>query len=427
MCEESANVGGMRARYGTTLSRKAFLGTTAAATALATLRARARAAMTGARIMLGDDVLLADAWRDLRDARIGIITNQSGVTSRLESVVDALRRNPALRVTALFAPEHSLRGDRPAGSYVPSYTDERTGLPVYSLYGPTRIPDAHMLANVDVLLFDIQDVGCRTYTFVSTMAEAMKAARMHDKEIWILDRPNPIGGAMVEGPVLEPRYASFIGLYPVAMRHGMTIGELARLYNEAFGIGARLRVIPMRGWRRSMLWNETGLAWVPTSPNIPTWQTTLLYPATGLLDGTGLNNGVGTAAPFAYAGARDVDSFAYARHLAEAQIPGIRFMPASWSPLCGAAHATEFHGVELMIADAARFPAVRTAVELIVAMRETAPRVVRPKRATMDRNWGTAAVREGIEAGFDTERIVRDWEPRLAAFRRLRERYLLYD
>ncbi len=208
-----------------------------------------------------------------------MIANQSGVTSRLESIVDAIRRHGAIRIKAIYAPEHGFRGDRNAGASVASYVDSQTHLPVYSLYGASRHPSAAMLEGVDVLLFDIQDVGSRAYTYISTMAYAMQSARTYGKEFWVLDRPNPIGGAVVEGPVLEPAYESFIGLYPIPIRHGMTVGELATLFNERFGIGAKLRVVRMNGWRRSMIWPDTGLQWVQTSPNIPTWQTTVVSSA----------------------------------------------------------------------------------------------------------------------------------------------------
>ncbi|MDQ2817261.1 MAG: DUF1343 domain-containing protein, partial [Candidatus Eremiobacteraeota bacterium] len=275
-----------------------------------------------AHVVLGDEVFLNETWRELNGRCVGVVTNQTGVTSRLEPLVDAIRNNGHICLKAIFAPEHGLRGDRPAGAYVESYTDERSGLPVYSLYGPTRHPTRAMLDGIDVLLFDIQDVGSRAYTYISTMAYVMQTAKAQGKEVWILDRPNPIGGEIVEGPVLDPKFSSFIGLYPIAMRHGMTVGELARMFNDRFGIGCALRVIAMRGYRRSMLWPDTGLAWVPTSPNIPRWETALLYPGLGLIDDAGLNNGVGSTEPFGYAGAERLDAFALADYLNEREIPG---------------------------------------------------------------------------------------------------------
>ncbi len=286
------------------MQRRAFLASVGAlcapATALRAVRASATA-LPSANITLGDEVFLTQTWRELNGRRVGVITNQTGVTSRLVTLVDAMRRNPAIKLSAIYAPEHGFRGDRTAGSYVPSYTDAATRLPVYSLYGPTRHPSEAMLHDVDVLLFDIQDVGSRAYTFISTMAYGMQSAAAQGKEFWVLDRPNPVGST-VEGPVLEPAESSFIGLYPIAMRHGMTVGELARLFNDHFGIGVKLRVISMRDYTRTMVWPDTGLQWVPSSPNIPTWQTTFPYLCTGLIDSSGVNGGVGTTKPFFYAG-----------------------------------------------------------------------------------------------------------------------------
>jgi uncharacterized protein YbbC (DUF1343 family) len=380
-----------------------------------------------ANITLGNETFLAQTWRELGTRRIGVITNQTGVTSRLESLVDAIRRNPALRLNAIYAPEHGFRGDRTAGSYVPSYVDTSTGLPVYSLYGPTRHPSEAMLRDVDVLLFDIQDVGSRAYTFISTMAYAMQGAAAHDKEFWVLDRPNPVGGALVEGPVLEPGEASFIGLYPIAMRHGMTVGELARLFNDRFGIGAKLRVIPMRNYTRAMIWPDTGLQWVPSSPNIPTWQTTFPYLCTGLIDNAGVNGGVGTTKPFFYAGGDAVEPDVLANRLNARNIPGVYFRPASWSPIAGFWAAKELRGVELMIVEPRAFEAVRSAVEILCAVRDTSPRQIEVKEpAALDRDWGTTSLRLGLTSGKSADAIIADWRPHLEAFGELRSRYLLY-
>ena len=237
-----------------------------------------------------------------------------------------------------------------------------------------------MLAGIDVLVFDIQDVGSRAYTYISTMAYAMQSARQYGKEFWVLDRPNPIGGAIVEGPVLEPAYESFIGLYPIPMRHGMTVGELAALFNDHFGIGARLRVIRMNGWHRSTLWPDTGLQWVPTSPNIPTWQTTFVYPGTGLLDSMGINNGSGWTKPFFLAGALGIDATHLADVLNRRNLPGVWFRPIAWSPLAGFWKERELTGVELIVFDPRRFLAVRSAVEILVAVRDIAPHAL-----TLDR------------------------------------------
>lgn len=379
-----------------------------------------------AAVTLGNEVFLQESWRDLKGRCVGIVTNQTGVTSQLESIVDAVRKNPQICVKAIYSPEHGLRGDQPAGANVASYVDPRSGLPVYSLYGKTRRPTAEMLDGVDVLLFDIQDVGSRAYTYVSTMAYAMEAAKEFHKEIWVLDRPNPTGGEIVEGPVLDPRFTSFVGLYPVAFRHGMTVGELARMFNDAFGIGADLRVIEMRGWRRSMFWPATGLAWVQTSPNIPEWDTTLVYLGTGLIDEAGINNGVGSTKPFKYAGAYGLDGARLADYLNARPIPGVFFRAASWTPIAGFWTGKTLGGVELVVTNPRTFRAVRSAVEILAAARAVDPGLLVIHAEALDRDWGTDTLRLGLTAGLPPERIVRSWDPQVAAFRTLRARYLLY-
>jgi len=385
------------------------------------------AALPAADVTLGDEVFLGQSWHELDGRRVGVITNQTGVTSKLESIVDAIRRNPAIRLAAIYAPEHGFRGDRTAGAYVPSYTDPTTHLPVYSLYGPTRHPSEAMLRDVEVLLFDIQDVGSRAYTFISTMAYAMQSAAQQGKEIWILDRPNPVGGAIVEGPVLEENEESFIGLYPIAMRHGMTVGELAHLFNEHFGIGAKLRVIAMRGYTRSMIWPDTGLQWVQSSPNIPTWETTFPYICTGLIDSSGVNSGVGTTKPFFFAGGFELDGDELAGRLNALDLPGVYFRPAAWSPVAGFWTGKELSGVELMIFEPRTFLAVRTAVEILCTVRAISPRTIDARRpASIDRDWGTSSLRTRLLAGDSAQAILAAWQPRLDRFKALRSRYLLY-
>jgi uncharacterized protein YbbC (DUF1343 family) len=384
------------------------------------------APMPAAAVTLGDEVFLQEAWRELKGRCVGIVTNQTGVTSQLESIVDAARRNPQICVKAIYSPEHGLRGDQPAGAYVPSYVDARSGLPVYSLYGKTRHPTAEMLDGVDVLLFDIQDVGDRAYTYVSTMAYVMEAAKEFHKEVWILDRPNPIGGEIVEGPVLDPRFKSFVGLYPIALRHGMTVGELARMFNEQFGIGADLHVIKMRGWRRSMFWPATGLAWVQTSPNIPEWDTTLVYPSTGLIDEAGINNGVGYTKPFKYVGALGLDGTRLAEYLNARPIPGVFFRAAWWTPIAGFWSGKTLGGAELIVTNPRAFRAVRTAVEILCAVRALSPGLLAVHPEALDRNWGTDTLRLGLSGGLGPEQIVRAWEPDVQSFRSQRARYLLY-
>lgn len=376
---------------------------------------------------LGDDVFLNGAWRELAGGGVGIITNQSGVTSQGESIVDAVRRRTQLDVRAIFAPEHGLRGDRPAGAAVSSYVDSQTGLPVYSLYGATRHADASQLAGIRTLLFDIQDVGSRAYTYISTMAYAMQTARARSIAFWVLDRPNPVGGVTVEGPVLQPAFSSFIGLYPVAMRHGMTVGELARLFNDRFGIGAQLQVVPMRGWQRSMVWPDTGLRWVRTSPNVPQWQTTFVLLCTGLIDNAGINNGVGTDTPFFLAGTLGLDGNALADAMNAHQLPGVSFEAARWSPTAGFWKDRTLNGVRLSVVDPASFLPVKTSVSLLVTIRQIAPHAIVVKGpAALDRDWGTDALRLGLQHGLSTDAILAQWNARTSNFQALRTKYLLY-
>jgi uncharacterized protein YbbC (DUF1343 family) len=409
------------------VNRRALLAGAAAALA-APSAARAAQQLTASatpRIALGDDVFVRDAWRELRGRTVGIVTNATGALSTGEPLIDAIHRNGQIAVKALFGPEHGIRGTAGAGETVGSSVDEGTGLPVYSLYGPTRHPTAAMLDGIDVLLFDIQDVGARPYTYVSTMAYIMESAAQHGKEVWVLDRPNPIGGIAMDGPILDPKYKSFVGLYPIPERHGMTVGELARLFNDRFGIGCSLRVIPMQGWTRGMLWPDTGLSWIPTSPNIPYARTTLVYLATGLVDEAGVNNGIGTARPFEYAGGYGYDAAALRDVLAARKIPGVEFEPTEWVPIRGFWKDKTLAGVTLNVTDPRVFPCVRTAVELIAAARAQGKYHVAHQQI-MDRDWGTDAVRLALDSGASPDAIVASWRPQLAAFSALRSKYLLY-
>ncbi|HEY1656103.1 MAG TPA: DUF1343 domain-containing protein [Candidatus Tumulicola sp.] len=408
------------------MRRRTFLASSAAFAAAGTALPVRAEPLPRAGIELGDDVFLRSAWRDLGSKRVGVVANQSAVTSNLESIVDAIGRRGKVRLEAIFAPEHGLRGDRTAGSAVASYVDPGSGLPVYSLYGATRRPTAAMLDGVDVLLFDLQDVGSRAYTYISTMAYAMQGAKAAGKEFWVLDRPNPVGGLTVEGPVLETAFESFIGLYPIAMRHGMTVGELARLFNDRFGIGVKLRVIAMNGWRRSMIWPDTGLQWVQTSPNVPDWQTTFVLLCTGLIDNAGLNNGTDFTKPFFLAGTSGVDGERLARTLNARNLPGVWFRPAAWEPIAGFWKGRELTGVELVVFEPRRFLAVRTSVEILVAARRLFPHATVIKPAPLDRDWGTASLREGLTAGARAGAIVAGWDRDVAAFRTVRAKYLLY-
>ena len=258
------------------------------------------------RVVLGCERLLA-AGGLIRDRRVGLITNHSGVDAHLQSTADRLHQSDLCTLVALYGPEHGIRGAAQDGEHIAHSTDHRTGVPTYSLYGQVRAPDAAMLADVELMLFDIQDVGARFYTYLYTMSLSMAACAQAGIPFLVLDRPNPIGGQAVAGNCLDPAFASFVGQYPIPVRYGLTIGELARLFNEEYGIGADLHIVPMEGWQRSFYWEDTGLPWVPPSPNMPSPETAVIYPGTCFFEGTNVSEGRGTAKPFEQFGAPFID------------------------------------------------------------------------------------------------------------------------
>ena len=325
------------------------------------------------KVTPGVEVLLDDQKELLKGKKVGLITNPTGIDSKVNSIVDLLHNDPDIELTALFGPEHGVRGDAQAGSYVEFYIDEKTGLPVYSLYGQTKKPTPEMLENVEVLLFDIQDVGTRHYTYIYTMAYAMEAAKENNIPIVVLDRPNPQGGLSVDGPVLEPEAASFIGLYPIPTKHGMTIGELANFFNEEFEIGADLTVVKMKGWKRSMDYDDTGLPFVLPSPNMPTVSTTIVYPATGLIEGTNLSEGRGTTKPFELIGAPYINSTDLAAELNSLSLPGVKFRAASFTPTFSKHAGKLSHGVEIYVTDREEFDAIPTGLHIIKTIHDMYP------------------------------------------------------
>ena len=300
--------------------------------------------------------------------RVGLITNQTGVNAQLQSTIEILYEKTDL--VALFSPEHGLRGNAEAGADIAAATDMRTGLPIYSLYGDTKKPTAQMLENIDVLCFDIQDVGTRFYTYMSTMALAMESAKEQNKLFVVFDRPNPIGGLAVEGPVLKSGFESFIGLYPIPIRHGLTMGELALLFNKQFGIECNLQVVKLSGWQRNMFWQDTGLPWVMTSPNIPTPETALVYPGTGLLGATNISEGVGTTRPFELVGAAWLNAAAAADRLNERKLPGAYFRPTYFTPRFGRHNGINQGGVQIHVVDKAVYRPVLTAITILEVMKD---------------------------------------------------------
>ncbi|MCD7099968.1 DUF1343 domain-containing protein [Stenotrophomonas sp. MMGLT7] len=378
---------------------------------------------------LGIEVLLRERPELLRGKRVGLITNMTGADSALRSDVDLLARRPDFELVALFGPEHGVRGDVQAGEHVDSSRDPATGLPVYSLYGQTREPTPAMLDGVDVLVFDIQDVGARFYTYPYTLAGAMRAARRAGIPIVVLDRPEPLGGERVEGPVLEPGFASFVGMFPIPLRHGMTIGELARLFNDAFGIGAQLQVVPMQGWRRGEQPLRSTLPWIPPSPNMPTPDTALVYPGTGLFEGTNLSEGRGTTRPFEIVGAPFVDAQVLATRMNALGLPGVRFRPIAFTPTFSKHAGVPCGGVQIHVVDRNAFLPVRTGLALLKTLHDLYPgqfRFLPGEPPFFDKLAGNAWIRESIERGEPLAAIEARWQADLGRFEELRRRYLLY-
>ncbi len=313
--------------------------------------------------------------------------------------------------------------------------DEVRRVPVYSLYSETREPTAEMLRDIDVLVIDLQDVGVRIYTYIYTMANCLKAARAHGVKVIVCDRPNPIGGTAVEGMTLVPGHESFVGMYPIPMRHGMTIGELARLFNEHFGIGADLDVVTMDGWRRDMYFDETGLTWILSSPNIPTFDSTLVYPGTVLFEGTNVSEGRGTTRPFELVGAPWVVAERFAEAMNGRGLPGVFFRPALFEPTFQKHAAVGCAGCQIHVRDRGAFRPVATAVALLEAFRAADPDQFRWKnppyeyeyeRMPIDCLAGSSELREQIDASVPAADIARSWESGAEAFKGLREKFLLY-
>ena len=400
----------------------------------------------------GIEVLLEARLDLLRGRRVGLITNPTAVDARLRSTAELLRAHPEINLVALYGPEHGVRGDAQAGEYVPFYRDSHLGLPVFSLYGETQRPPADMLTRIDaymreydtrhdgktveprmlesieVMVFDLQDVGTRVYTYVATMAYAMQAAAEAGIPFVVLDRPNPITGAAMEGPILRfPEYSSFIGLYPVPLRHGMTAGELARLFNARFlPRPARLTVVPMDGWRRGDWFESTGLPWVLPSPNLPSVDAAVVYPGQVMLEGTNLSEGRGTTRPFELCGAPWLDGNVLARDLNSLDLPGVRFREAWFTPTFSKFAGQRCGGVQLHVRDREAFQPVLTTIALLAEVRRLAGDRLEFHGDYFDRVLGHARVRKGLLAGVPATALAAEWGPELRAFSALRDEYLLY-
>ncbi len=377
---------------------------------------------------LGVEVLLRDSLHVLQGARVGLVTNHTGRDRNGTSTIDLLYRAQGVRLTALFAPEHGIRGAAAAGERIASSVDSATGIPIHSLYGQTRVPTPEMLRDVDVLVYDIQDVGARVYTYVWTMALAAEAAGKAGKRFVVLDRPNPIRGDRIEGGVLKPEFRSFVGQYPVALRYGLTPGELLRYLVGTGQIRANISVVPMRGWRRSMWWEETGIPWVNPSPNIRSVDAALLYPGTVFFEATNVTEGRGTDRPFHLIGASWLtDAGAVARELNEKGLPGVRFDSTSRTIAPGA----KFGGqtipmIEITVTDRDAVRPAALGAHMLRAIYRRHPREFSWREQGIERLSGSRALRQAVEREGGVEALIPIWRAESEQFARDVAGYRLY-
>ena len=379
-------------------------------------------------IRFGVDVLLENP-AVLRHQRVGLITNQTGRSADGRSTIDLLYARTDLRLLKLFAPEHGLRGAAAPGEPITNSRDAAIGLPVYSLYGQTLKPTPAMLAGLDVLVFDLQDVGARYYTYIWTMALAMRAAAEQHLRFVVLDRPDPLGGALVQGNVLDPHFASFVGLYPVPMRYGLTPGELARYLNSEEGIGVDLAVVPLAGWRRTRYYDETGLPWTPPSPNMPDVESAIHYPGVCLFESTNLSVGRGTPRAFQQVGAPWMNNVELVRRLAAYSLAGVRFEAVTFTPAQpgdGKFADQVVRGVRFITTDRTTYDPTHAALAALGEIQRLHADKLTWNVARFDQRAGSTRVREQILAGAPLTEITQGWEAQLAAFKRQSAPYLLY-
>jgi uncharacterized protein YbbC (DUF1343 family) len=404
------------------------------------------------QVKLGVEVFLETRIDEIKEKKVGLITNPTGVDGHLGNVIDRLRNTAGVELVALYGPEHGVRGNAQAGEYVPFYFDDKYGIPVFSLYGQSskpdpgmlknideymrsfdttgagKIPDGAMIRDVDVLIFDLQDVGTRVYTYVATMAYAMQAAAESGIDFIVLDRPNPLNGEVLEGPVLEyPELSSFIGLYPIPERHGMTVGELARMFNDKFlEKKANLTVVPIEGWSRTMWFDQTGLPWVIPSPNMPTLDTATVYPGQVLFEGTNISEGRGTTRPFELFGAPWIDGYELALKLNEIGLPGVRFREAWFTPTFSKFAGELCGGAQVHVTDRNFYRPFETALHIIRTVMDMYPGQFEFHAEYFDNVAGTAEIRKALDAGRSVKEIVASYQTGLNAFAETRRPYLLY-
>jgi len=370
--------------------------------------------------------------------RVGVITNHTAYNQKKEHIVDVFRQMPTVTVNALFSPEHGIEGLAEAGEKIDSESGSTRKIPIYSLYGKNKKPTKAMLENIDVLVFDIQDIGARFYTYIYTMALSMEAAAEEDKQFIVLDRPNPINGVDMEGNLLNPQFSSFVGLYPVPVRHGLTVGELARLFNEEGwlknGVHADLEVVAMTHWRRAQWYDETGLEFIKPSPNMPDLTTALVYPGICLLEGTNVSEGRGSETPFLLFGAPWLDERKLTQSLNALNLPGVIFHDTTFVPAAipGVAEHPKYkgqlcRGASLKALNRKIFQPFLTGMHIVDVIHKTYPDSLQWHISHFDRLCGDSIVRETIVNRGDVAAMNQAWQDKLQRFRHIRKKYLLYN
>jgi uncharacterized protein YbbC (DUF1343 family) len=376
-------------------------------------------------VQTGLDRLIHEQLDLLQGQRVGLVTHPAAVLPDLTGAVDALLR-AGVRLTALFGPEHGLDGSAADGTPVNNGVHRHTGLPIYSLYGATEGPTPEMLAGVDILVFDMQDVGVRFYTYMSTLFHLLQGAARAGKPVLVLDRPNPINGLTLEGPLLLPGFESFVGVVPVPIRHGLTLGEMARWMNGECALGADLTIVTMHRWRRRMWFSEIGLPWVPPSPAMPHLSTATLYPGLCLLEGTNVSEGRGTALPFEVCGAPWIEGRALAERLNALALPGVRARATRFSPGSDKFAGEMCGGVQIHVTERDALRPVALGLHLVATLRDLYPEEFAWRAPHFDRLVGSDRVRHALERGEPVEQLVQGWSETLAEFGHQREAYLLY-
>jgi uncharacterized protein YbbC (DUF1343 family) len=376
----------------------------------------------------GFERLAADGYSLLAGQKVGVVTNPTGVTRAAAHIVDVMHRDPRVKLTAVFGPEHGFRGTAQAGGSEGRYDDPATGLPVYDTYLKSGRPlaDVFTTSGVDTIVFDIQDVGARFYTYIWTLYDCMEAAGLAGKRFVVLDRPNPVTGRAAQGPVLHKEFATFVGRQPIAQAHGMTVAELARLFNGEFlAAPVALDTVLMSGWKRSDFYDASGLPWVPPSPNMPTADTALVYSGTCLFEGTNLSEGRGTTRPFELLGADGIDG-RWAAAAGQLGLPGVHFREAYFAPTFSKFQGKTIGGVQIHVHDRAAYDPVRTGVALLASAKKVWSGFTWRSDHWIDKLTGSTLVRTMIDAGATADEIVAAWQDELRAFQRVRKEYLLY-